>query len=482
MPQAKAYNVGVDIRIFGAAQQVTGSCFLLQVAGRRILVECGLFQGPREIEDKNRQPFPFDPARIDAVILTHAHLDHSGRLPLLIKGGFKGPVYAHRATRDLCRILFKDAGYLNEKEAEWSNRKRERKGLPEIEPLYTQREAGASLKRFRVLDYGIERELFPGVRLRMQDAGHILGSAIVELWLQENGQQRKLVFSGDLGHRGAPILRDPRVLNEADLVFMESTYGDRLHRPWAETWEELGEVLQTCRRDKGNVLIPAFAVGRTQEILYAFAKNYQAWDMAQWNIFLDSPLAIEATNIYARHRDLYDRESLRLGKENGALFELPNLRFTRTTLQSMAVNRIRSGAVVIAGSGMCTGGRIKHHLKHNLWRRNCHIIIVGFQAYGTLGRALVDGAEEVQLWGESIRVAARVHTIGGFSAHADSDGLVNWYRHFERRPPVVLVHGEAASISALGERLRREYQARVITPLEGGRIDLHRLAYSHGKA
>lgn len=467
----------MDIQFLGAARQVTGSCFLLRVAGRKILVECGLFQGPRQEEIKNRQPFPFDPASIDAVILTHAHLDHSGRLPLLIKAGFKGPVYAHRATRDLCRILLKDSGYLNEKQAEWENRKRQRKGLAEIEPLYGVHDAAVSLRRFHVLDYGVERELFPGVRLRLQDAGHILGSAILELWLHENGQQRKLVFSGDLGHQGAPILHDPASISEADLVILESTYGGRLHRPWGDTWEELGEVFRVCHQSKGNVLIPAFAVGRTQEMLYAFVKNYQAWDMGQWNIFLDSPLAIEATEIYARHQDLFDRESLRLDKENGTLFDLPNLRFTKTTLQSMAVNRISSGAVVIAGSGMCTGGRITHHLKHNLWRKNCHVIIVGFQAYGTPGRALVDGAEEITLWGESIRVAATVHTIGGFSAHADSDGLVNWYRHIENSPPVVLVHGEAMSMTGLQDRLQVECQARVMIPDEGGRIDLNKLAY-----
>ena len=470
----------MDIQFFGATQQVTGSCFLLRVAGRRVLVECGLFQGPREVEDKNREPFPFDPASLDAVILTHAHLDHSGRLPLLVKQGYQGPVYTHRATRDLCRILLKDAAYINEKEVEWANRKRERKGLPEIEPLYTLSDAAAAMKHFRVLDYGVERELVPGLRLRMQDAGHILGSAIVELWVRENGLERKLVISGDLGHRGAPILRDPVELREADLVIMESTYGDRLHRGWAETWDELGEVFQTCRRDKGNILIPAFAVGRTQELLYAFVKNYQTWDMAQWSIFLDSPLAIEATAIYGRHCELYDRESLRLEERNGELFDLPNLRYTKTTLQSMAVNRIHSGAVVIAGSGMCTGGRIKHHLKHNLWRKNCHIVIVGFQAYGTLGRQLVDGAREVQLWGETIRVAAKIHTVGGFSAHADSDGLANWYGHFDSRPPVALVHGEELSMGALQQRLRDQFQARVMTPREGGRINLLDLRYHEG--
>lgn len=465
----------MQIQFLGATRQVTGSCFLIQNGDYRVLVECGLFQGPRDLEEKNRQGFPFKVGDIDAVILTHAHLDHTGRLPLLIKEGYRGPVYCHRATRDLCRILLKDAGYLNEKEAEWENRKRQRRGQDEVEPLYTLREATESMKHFRVLDYDVPRQVVPGIRMRLQDAGHILGSSIVELWLEERGMTRKLVFSGDLGHRDAPILRNPAMIREADLVIMESTYGNRLHRPWDETWRELGEIFAQCARHKGNILIPSFAVGRTQEILYAFAKYNKQWDIDAWQIFLDSPLAIEATSIYARHQELYDHESLKLEGTNGELFYLPNLHLTKTTLQSMAINRLKSGAVIIAGSGMCTGGRIKHHLKHNLWRRNCHVLIVGYQAYGTLGRALVDGAKEIQLWGEKIRVAARVHTIGGFSAHADSDGLTNWYRHFEATPPVVLVHGEPEAINALDKRLTGESGAKVKIADEGMRLDLGKL-------
>jgi metallo-beta-lactamase family protein len=462
----------MDLHFYGATQQVTGSCYLLKVAGRRLLVDCGLFQGPPEVEEKNRQPFPFKPADIDAVILTHAHLDHSGRLPLLIKDGFTGPIYTHRATRDLCRIMLKDAGYIHEKEVEWVNRKRERKGLPLFEPLYTMQDAVASMHSFKGLDYCESRELFPGVRLCLYDAGHILGSSIVELRLEENGLQRKLVFSGDLGHLRAPILNDPETLKDADLVIMESTYGDRLHRPWAETWQELGEIIEDAHANKGNILIPAFAVGRTQELLWAFDEHYQEWGLGRWTVFLDSPLAIEATEIYGRHRELYDRETQALERRNGDMFQLPNLRLTRTSLQSMAINRVRSGAIVIAGSGMCTGGRIKHHLKHNLWRDNCHLIIVGFQAAGTLGRRLVDGAEHIQLWGETIRVAARVHTVGGFSAHADRDGLTAWYQKFENRPRLALVHGEPEAISALQQHLRQQLQAPAVIPEEGAAIDL----------
>ena len=466
----------MDLQFFGATQQVTGSCFLLQAAGRRILIDCGLFQGTAEVEEKNRRPFPFEPASLDAVVLTHAHLDHSGRLPLLVKEGFRGPIYSHRATRDLCRIMLKDAAYLNEKETEWENRKRERKGLPLWQPLYTLDEAADSVRSFRVLDYGESRELFPGVNLRLYDAGHILGSAIAELRLDESGLRRKLVFSGDLGHLRAPILKDPETLKDADLVIMESTYGDRLHRSWADTWAELGGIISEARKAEGNILIPAFAVGRTQELLWAFNQHFDEWGMDRWAIFLDSPLAIEATEIYTRYRELYDPETLALKRHNGSTFDLPNLRHTRTSLQSMAINRIRSGAIIIAGSGMCTGGRIKHHLKHNLWRANCHVVIVGFQAAGTLGRQLVDGAEQVQLWGESIRVAAKIHTVGGFSAHADRDGLTAWYQQFENRPRLALVHGEPAAASALQQHLRDELQARVAIPEEGGRIDLKNFA------
>ena len=462
----------MDLQFFGATQQVTGSCFLVKAAGRRILIDCGLFQGPAEVEAKNRQPFPFEPSSIDAVVLTHAHLDHSGRLPLLVKEGFKGPIYTHRATRDLCRIMLKDSAYLNEKETEWENRKRERKGLPLWEPLYTLQEAATSMRSFRVLDYGEPRELFPGVNLCLHDAGHILGSGIADLRLDENGLRRRLVFSGDLGHLRAPILNDPETLKDADLVIMESTYGDRLHRSWKETWAELGGIISEARRGQGNILIPAFAVGRTQELLWAFNQHFNDWKMDRWAIFLDSPLAIEATEIYSRHRELYDSETRAMKRRNGSTFALPNLRHTRTSLQSMAINRIRSGAIIIAGSGMCTGGRIKHHLKHNLWRENCHVIIVGFQAAGTLGRRLVEGAEHVQLWGETIRVAARIHTVGGFSAHADRDGLTAWYKQFENRPRLALVHGEPEAGLALQQHLRDELQARVAIPEEGARVDL----------
>ncbi|NIP72712.1 MAG: MBL fold metallo-hydrolase [Gammaproteobacteria bacterium] len=462
------------LQFWGAAGEVTGSCHLVEAGGRRVLIDCGLIQGPPEREARNREAFPFDPRTVDAVILTHAHLDHSGRLPLLVKNGFSGPIYTHRATRDLCRIMLKDAAYLNEKEAQWTNRKRQRKRLPPVEPLYVTADATNAMRRFHGLPHGEVRNIVPGIKVRLRDAGHILGSSIVELWVREGGVQRKLVFSGDLGHCSAPILRDPEPVDDADLVVLESTYGDRRHRSWDATWAELGGVLRDASEAKGNILIPAFAVGRTQELLYAFGRNFEPWDLARWAIFLDSPMAIQATEIYARHSELYDAETAAAGHASDSPFHLPNLHLSRTANQSMAINRLRSGAIIIAGSGMCTGGRIKHHLKHNAWRRSTHIVFVGFQAQGTLGRALVDGAEEIQLWGETVRVAAGVHTIGGFSAHADQDGLARWYGGFADRPPVALIHGEPRGLEGLRQRLGEDYRARVSIPKEGTRIDLAR--------
>ncbi len=443
----------MKLTFVGAAGEVTGYCFLVEIGGHHILLDCGLIQGGPRDEVRNREPFAFDPKRIDALILSHAHLDHSGRIPSLIKAGYAGPIYTQAATVDLCRILLQDAGFLQEKDAEWENRKRERKGLPPVEPLYTRAEAAASMSSFRALPYGRCDQILPGVRVSLHDAGHILGSAITELELTEGGRSVRLVYSGDLGHRGAPILRDPQRVPAADAVLLESTYGQRDHRPWESTLAELGEVIGNARQDRGNVLVPAFAVGRAQELLYLFGRYYQEWSLDRWQVFLDSPMAIEATRVYTRHRALHDAETAALWEGLPANELLPNLHFTANTEESMALNRIRSGAIIIAGSGMCTGGRIKHHLKHNLkhnaWRPNTHIVMIGFQARGTPGRALVDGARHLRLWGETVRVAAQVHTIGGLSAHAGRQGLVDWYAAITGSPPLWLVHGEDEARAAL---------------------------------
>ncbi len=462
----------MQIEFFGATREVTGSCFLVRVGERQVLVECGLVQGSRQHESHNRDPFPFEPARLDAVVLTHAHLDHSGRLPLLVKRGFAGPIYTHKATADLCAIMLEDAGYLNEKEVQWENRKRQRKGLDLLEPLYTRAEARLAHRQFRPLPYAQHQEILPGVRLTLRDAGHILGSAIAELELTEQGQSRKVVFSGDLGHKGAPILCDPTTVSHADLVVLESTYGNRLHRPWQETWQEIGEIIASARSGKGNILIPAFTIGRTQELLYAFREHYDAWRIGDWRVFLDTPMGIEATEVYTSHARVYDSRARQVYQQSGAPFDLPNLHMSRRSQDSMQINQISAGAIIIAGSGMCTGGRIKHHLKHNIWRSQAHVMMVGFQARGTLGRELVDGARRIRLWGETMQVKARVHTIGGLSAHADQDGLVDWYGHFKNRPLVALVHGEAEAMDSLAQRLARDCRAEVLQPVFRAKLTL----------
>ena len=321
--------MAINVQFFGAAGEVTGSCHLVTVGDKRLLLDCGLIQGGRKDEARNRDPFPFDPASIDAVVLSHAHIDHSGRLPLLVKSGFRGTIYTHRASRDLCRIMLKDAGFLSEKDAVWENRKRERKGLGHIDALFTVEDAKLAMRQFKGLVYAKKQRILPGVNLRLADAGHILGSSIVEFWLEDGGETCKLVFSGDLGRSGMPVLEDPAVIQHADHVIMESTYGDRLHRSWEDSHREIHNVLNDATGGKGNILIPAFAVGRTQEILYLFAKYFDEWQLDRWHIFLDSPMAIEATRVFTQNTDLFDAEAAELWRQNNTSPLLPNLHISR---------------------------------------------------------------------------------------------------------------------------------------------------------
>jgi len=445
-----------ELQFFGATERVTGSLYVLRAGPHTLLLECGLVQGSREEELRNREAFPVDVAMIDAVVLSHSHIDHSGRIPRLVKEGFEGPVYTHEASRALCAIMLPDSGYLNEKEVEWENRKRQKQNLPSIAPLYTQADAEACIGRFVGLEYETPTEILPGLTLTLYDAGHILGASMVELTYAEDGDSSTLVFSGDLGYRDAPLMNPTRRLTRADTVLMESTYGDRLHRPIEDTLTELTGVFESARAAQGNILIPAFTVGRTQDLLYLMAEHFDRWQLGDWTIFLDSPMGIKATETYSRYRHLFAAQLFEPKSDNP---ELPNLYATRTAEESMTINKVESGAIIIAGSGMCTGGRILHHLKNNIWRPQCHLVIVGYQAIGTLGRRLVDGAEDIKLWGDTYRVRAKVHTIGGLSAHGDQADLMDWYASFEGRPPVYLVHGEERGQVPLLKRLREELNA-----------------------
>jgi len=455
----------MQVEFHGAAGEVTGSMHLVEAAGRRILLDCGLMQGRRELEARNADPFPFDPAALDGLVLSHAHIDHVGRVPLLVQRGFRGPVWLQRATAELLPIMLLDAASLAEADADRANRHRGA-GEPAQPPLFTRQDVARVLPLLRPLDYDARTGILPGVELALRDAGHILGSSIVELW----AGGRKLVFSGDLGPKGTPILRDPAAVAEADLVLMESTYGDRDHRDRAATVQELGEVFEHAWRDGGSVLIPAFAVGRSQELLYWFARHWEDWGLARWRIFLDSPMAGRVVEVYDRHHGLFDEDAQAVWRQRPSPFRLPNLRVADSSEASKAINAIDGGVVVIAGSGMANGGRILHHLRHRLEREDTHVVFVGYQAEGTLGRRLVERAAQVRIHGREYRVRAQVHTVGGLSAHTDRRGLLEWYGHFRGAPPLVLVHGEDRARQALADEIARRAGARVTLARPGMRL------------
>ena len=458
----------MNLEFFGAAAEVTGSCHILKVGGKQVLLDCGLIQGGRKDEARNADPFPFDAAKIDAVVLSHAHLDHCGRLPLLVKRGFRGPVFAQEASCELAAILLADAAHLQERDAEYQARKTGKR----VKPLYTFADGERVVKQMRGVKYRQVFDVVPGVKVRFRDAGHILGSCAVEVWAEEHGTEKKVVFSGDLGQYDTPILKDPEAIDRADAVLMESTYGGRRHRDRADTVAELGQILTSSASREGNILVPAFSIGRSQEILYQFGKHYEEWDLGRFRIFLDSPMAIEASKVYWEYTHLYDEEATRLRQENGGMPLLPNLTLSRQVEESMGINRIHSGAIVIAGSGMCNGGRIVHHLKHNLDREETQVLITGYQARGSLGRRLVDGAEAVRIHGRDIRVRAAIHTIGGLSAHGDQDDLARWYECLENRPPVYLVHGEVEAQEAFRDYLGKRSGTEVHLPKPGDVLDL----------
>lgn len=463
------------LSFLGAIQQVTGSCYLIEThEGVRVLLDCGMRQGRREEEAGNRAAFSFDPQTLDAVVLSHAHIDHSGLLPKLVAAGFKGPIHVTEATGKLVELMLLDSANIQEKDAEWENRWRARLGKPAIQPLYTRVDTERMLVLRQPHAYGEAFEAAPGVSVTFFDAGHILGSAIVQVDVEDFGATRRLVFSGDLGNACSPLMHAPTPLSEADVVLMESTYGDRDHRDHEATIEELAEVLQQAHRDGGNVLMPSFAVGRTQDLIYYLGLLYQQGRVPQQVVFLDSPMAIGANAIYSLFQEQLDIQPGTPGGNNRQRIEtwLPIFRATPTAEESMAINRFKSGAIIIAGSGMCNGGRILHHFKHNLWREECHLIIPGFQASGTLGRAIVDGAKTVKLMHQRIAVNAQVHTLGGFSAHAGQSQLMEWASNFKVRPELYLVHGELDKMRALQEALRARLDWQATIPEPGDRIAL----------
>jgi len=458
----------MNLEFFGAAGEVTGSCHILRVGDKTVLLDCGLIQGSRADEERNAQPFPFDASKIDAVVLSHAHLDHCGRLPLLVKRGFSGPIFAQDASCDLVAILLADAARLEERDASYMSRKTGKR----VKPLFTEEQAAGAVRLLRPQPYRKPFEVVPGVDVRFRDAGHILGSCSVEVRVAEKGLKRRIVFSGDLGQYDTPILKDPECIDRADVVLMESTYGGRRHRDRSETIREIGEIISRAGSGKGNILIPAFAIGRSQEVLYQLGKHYEEWGLDRFHIFLDSPMAIAASKVYWNNEKLYDEEATRLSAENGGMPLLPNLRLTQNTEDSMAINRIRSGAIIIAGSGMCNGGRIIHHLKHILEHSSNQVIIVGYMARGSLGRKLVDRAEHVRIHKNDYRVRAQVHTVGGLSAHGDQDDLARWYECLEGRPPVYLVHGEEDAQADFTAYMARRNGAEVNRPVPGDVLDL----------
>jgi metallo-beta-lactamase family protein len=448
----------MTLTFLGATQEVTGSCHLLNIDGRQVLLDCGMIQGGKLDAMRNHEPFAFDATQLDAVVLSHAHIDHSGRLPLLVKSGFTGPIFSHKATVELCAVMLKDAAMLQFRDAERTNKKRAKNDLDPIAPLFTEEDVDAVMQQFVALEYGESTQVVPHLTLSLSDAGHILGSAIVELWLGPQELSKKLVFSGDLGRAGMPILDDPTLIEQADLVLMESTYGDRLHRSWSDTVAELKAIFaSTIKQSRGNILLPAFSVGRSQELLYLFHLYAKEWDLSRWRICLDSPMAIKATQIYVENYHLMDDDFKRFTRLSpGQHPLLSNVDFIDSTDESMELNHIHQGLIIIAGSGMCNGGRIRCHLAHNLANPLSDVIICGYQAVGTPGRLLVDGAKSLTIHGNSIPVNAKLHTIGGLSAHADQAELLNWYRHFKDAPPVVLVHGEPEAQTGLLNKLQED--------------------------
>ncbi len=474
----------MKITFLGATKTVTGSNYLVEAAGKRFLVDCGMWQGKAELEEQNKEDFNYDPAQIDFMLLTHAHIDHSGRIPKLYNEGFKGPIYAHKATCDLCALMLPDSGHIQEMENEWKNRKRVRKGEKEVPPLYTAEEAAKCLEIFQEVQYDEIIEITKDIQVRFNDAGHMLGSSIIELWVTEDGKTTKTVFTGDLGNNDIPLLGEPTMIETADTLVMESTYGSRLHIRNDEKATMFLDIVSQTLDNGGTVVIPSFAVGRTQEILYEinklkdiikdeeFKRKYKT--LMKASVYVDSPLAISATEVFRENTYLFDDEVKEEIMKGDNPLEFPGLEFTRTADESKALNEDPRPSIIISASGMCEVGRIKHHLKHNLWNPKSTILFVGYQAPGTLGYNIVNGAKRVKIFGEEIAVNARVEYIEGYSGHADQQGLMNFVYSFIKKPKnIFLVHGEPESQEVLKEKLETETNIPVIIPEFGETYDIN---------
>ena len=464
----------MKVQFIGATHEVTGSCTLLEVGGRYYLVDCGMEQGTDVFQNME---LPVSANAIEAVFLTHAHIDHSGMLPKLCRDGFSGPIYATEATCSLCNIMLRDSAHIQESEAQWRSRKAERAGEPPVEPTYTVNDALAAIRLLRPCRYGQMLQVAEGILLRMSDAGHLLGSAAIELWLTEAGQTRKIVFSGDVGNTNQPLLNDPKKVAEADYLVVESTYGDRLHdRAKGDAVAELAAWIQDAFDQGGNVVIPSFAVGRTQEMLYAIREIKQKGLVKGHDgfpVYVDSPLAVEATGIFLQsHESNFDEETLAVIRQGVDPIWSEGVTLSVTSDESKLINADPKPKVILSASGMCEAGRIRHHLKHNLWRKESVVLFVGFQAAGSLGRKLQEGAKNVKLFGEDIAVHARIATLHGTSGHADRDGLLAWVQGFEKKPRMIFVnHGEDESCEAFRKSLvELGYAAQA--PYSGTEFDL----------
>ena len=474
----------MKITFLGATRTVTGSNFLVEGAGKKFLVDCGMWQGKAEQEMENSQEFEFNPSEIDFMLLTHAHIDHSGRIPKLYNEGFRNKVYAHKATCDLCTLMLPDSGHIQETEAEWKNKKRKRKGEEPIEPIYTAEDAVRCLEIFEPVQYDQIIEITPEIHVRFNDAGHMLGSSIIEVWVKEGDKETKTVFTGDIGNNDIPLLSPPTMIEDTDFLVMESTYGSRFHMRNDEKAEIFLDVVSETLDNGGTVVIPSFAVGRTQEILYEinklkdeygddeeFRRKYKTIMKAP--VYVDSPLAISATEVFRENTEIFDEETKEEIMRGDNPLEFPGLKFTRTADESKVLNEDQTPSIIISASGMCEVGRIKHHLKHNLWNPKSTILFVGYQAPGTLGYSIVNGAKTVKIFGEEIAVNARIEYIEGYSGHADQELLMNCIYSYIKKPKhIFLVHGEPESQDVLADKIEEETKIGVTIPEFGETYEL----------